>query len=420
MKDIGAHTGRAMGLFMLLMVLAGCNNQAGVPSAAGGETPEQIRQYANALKEKELYPQAIEEYERYLGAAGGEAEARANILFVIGNLYMENLSNYEEALAAYVKIATLYPNAAVAEDAKRASVTCLEKLNRSLDAQRQLNRITALDPDQAVPDGSEVVAKIGDKTITMAQVDARIQQLPEYYQNSFTDPAQKLEFLRNMIGTELLYTTAQRKGLNQSPEMRKQIEEAEKQILAQAVLKQEVEGKVTVADSDAKLYYDAHADEFTQPARAKAAHILKETEKEAEAVLLNLEKDGDFAAAARKESTDDATRDKGGEIGYVTEGQPIPGIGQAPELSKAILAANAGDVTGPVQTSRGWHIVKILEKQDAVRRSFEESKQQAAAMLRRQREEEKRQELIQSMMAAEKVVIYDDKFIPAQEAQPTP
>ncbi len=405
-------------LFIASFGLLSCNNQGSGPSASAGETPEQIRQYANALKEKELYTQAIAEYEHYLDAAGSEPEARANILFVIGNLYMENLKNYEEALAAYLKITTLYPNSQVASDAQRASVTCLEKLNRSLDAQRQLNRITALDPGQAASDGSEVVAKIGDKTITMKQLDAKIQELPEPYQKSFADPEQKLEFLKNMVVTDLLYTTAQRSGLDKNPEMRKRIEEMEKQILAQSVLKQEVQDKVEVSDADAKLYYDANPDDFTRPERAKIAHILKATEKDAQELLKKLQSGADFAETAKKESLDDTSKDKGGEIGFASKGSPVPSIGQAPEIESAVFAAKVGDVTGPFQSTRGWHIVKVLEKQPETKQSFEEAKQQAVSLLRREREEEKQNELIERMMSAEKVAVYDDKFIPARKPAP--
>lgn len=396
---------RTVAALLVVLGVAGCG-----PAPEAPVDPESLRKVAAALQQQELYAQAVAQYERYLDTPGLDDARRASVHYLIGNIHRENLKDYESALAHYTWIATLYGASPVAADAQRHAVECLEHLNRSLDARRQLSRMTALDPAQAAPDGSEVVARIGEREFTLRQLEQRIEELPDYYQQSLEAPDQKREFLRQILGAELLADAARRKGLDRAADTRRRIEGMETQILAEAMLQTEVRDAVTVTDADAQLYYDAHKDRFTTPERVDVAHILVATEPEAQALLARLETGESFEALARVVSQDEATRDQGGALGVVMRDRPVPGLGHAVAFVEAAFAAAPGRVAGPVESTRGWHLIQVRNRLPGESRPFDEVKEQAARMLRRDREAAAEKALLQRLMEGERVVIFQEKL----------
>jgi len=126
--------------------------------------PDKIRHYAAKLEAEELFPQAIDAYEEYLAVASLPDELHANILYRMGTLYLENLQDYENALAVFIKISDLYPRTKIAIEADKRKMPCYEGLRRGFDAQRKLNQLTALHPDEQTGTGP-VVAEIGDRKL---------------------------------------------------------------------------------------------------------------------------------------------------------------------------------------------------------------------------------------------------------------
>lgn len=109
---------------------------------------------------------------------------------------------------------------------------------------------------------------------------------------------------------------------------------------------------VKVKEADIKKQYDRMKTEI------KASHILVKDKKTAEKVKKELDNGGDFAKLAKEYSTDDSNKDKGGELGYFSVG----------EMDKAFEDAaykmNKGEISGPVQTNFGYHIIKVEDKRE--------------------------------------------------------
>ena len=146
-----------------------------IPESTPKVAVEPLRQLAAVLEQQELYQAAIDTYRSYLNAADIPSGARANILYKIGSIYEEKLRDYESALATFISVKELYPQAEIAKDAQRHIVTCLENLNRSSDARRQMRSLADVNAgrEDASPTGP-VVAKIGERTITMSELDREL------------------------------------------------------------------------------------------------------------------------------------------------------------------------------------------------------------------------------------------------------
>jgi len=207
----------------------------------------------------------------------------------------------------------------------------------------------------------DVVATVGDKVITLSQIDEKISRMPAHYQKMLQ--GRKAELLDDMVLEILLYDEAKKKGLEEDKEVKEILEEAHKKIVISKLIQNEIEEKATVSDKEARNYYDTHGDEFATQERMKVSHILVNSEKEAKTILTELANGASFEELA-KEKSEDTSSDKGGDIGYFTKGQVVP------EFEKAASKLEIGQISEIVKSEFGYHIIKLTDKKPAQTQDF--------------------------------------------------
>lgn len=117
---------------------------------------------------------------------------------------------------------------------------------------------------------------------------------------------------------------------------------------------------LTVTQSEVEEFFTQNKDRLGTPEQLRLSHIVVPTEDEANEVVIALESGADFAKLAARKSRDSATKDKGGDIGYVAAGA------LAPQLQEAIASLEVGATTGVIATDAGFHVMKLMEKKPAV------------------------------------------------------
>lgn len=228
-------------------------------------TGEQIRDLASSFYNNQLYDHAVEQYNNYLENYAPPASEAANINYTIGNIYFERVHDYENALAYYLKVKNLYPESEVLDEINKKIVACLERLERSADAQQALEESAMLDPSQARSRRpGEVIARIGRREITTGDLEHEISQLPPYVKSQLSDRSKKIDFLKQYIATELFYNTAKRKGLDKDKEVIEGAFQAKKNLMVQKLLEEQISQQVNVTESDIELYYKAHKDRYAE------------------------------------------------------------------------------------------------------------------------------------------------------------
>ncbi|OGS45098.1 MAG: hypothetical protein A2539_05875 [Elusimicrobia bacterium RIFOXYD2_FULL_34_15] len=216
---------------------------------------------ANDLVNKGLYKQAVSEYRRLLEYPGYSTKEKANILYIIGNVYMEKLNDYENAIASYLMVKTLLPKDDLLIEVNPKIVECFEKIGRPFEAQQEMDKATALDKSEKKP-GETITAKIGNKKISLDELYTQIRNLPPYLQDTYKSKEKQLEFLKDYIITELLFDSAKRRNYDKDPEIIKKIDQMKKGLIVQKLIEDEIKNKVSVSDDEIKLYYEAHKKEF--------------------------------------------------------------------------------------------------------------------------------------------------------------
>jgi tetratricopeptide (TPR) repeat protein len=226
---------------------------------------EQKLKIANVYYNNDLFEAAIQEYESYLTDYAPDAVKQANIYYTIGDIYYDRLHDYQQALKFYFRIKYLYPESNLQGEVGKKIVSCLERLEKSQDAQRYLDQETALKPEEVeTPRPGEVIAVIGDKKITQGDLDFELEQLPPYLQSQFNSREKKLEFLKQQIARELLYDSAKRKNYDKDKDIIEGVFRAKKELMAQKVLNEEIKKRVHIEEADIELYYKANKEKYVE------------------------------------------------------------------------------------------------------------------------------------------------------------
>jgi hypothetical protein len=110
--------------------------------------------------------------------------------------------------------------------------------------------------------------------------------------------------------------------------------------------------KVRFTAADARRFYTANTAQFTQPAGRTARHILVKTKAEADRVRARIT-DATFAAIARTASIDTGSAQQGGDLGQIQQGTLVP------EFERVAFALKDGEISQPVKTQFGWHIIQV-------------------------------------------------------------
>ncbi|HZS63764.1 MAG TPA: peptidylprolyl isomerase [Xanthobacteraceae bacterium] len=168
-------------------------------------------------------------------------------------------------------------------------------------------------------------------------------------------PDAKRDYLINFVGDMILLTqAAEAKKIDQQPAFAQQLEFARKQLLIKALLDEET--KAAVTDASLHKFYDDAVKEAKPEEEVHARHILVPTEQEAKAIRSELDKGADFAELAKQKSKDPGTAIQGGDVGYFTKDLMVP------EFSEAAFKLQKGQISAPVKTTFGWHIIKVEDR----------------------------------------------------------
>ena len=262
------------------------------------------------------------------------------------------------------------------------------------------------DADQKGP----YLAKIDKTTITQADFDREFKALPDYAQQIFTDAAGRERFLNEIVNKELLYKEAMKKGFDKSSEFNKKMEDFKKLTLVSEVFEKEIMAKSKVSDQDIRDYYDKNKDSFVMATEIKASHILVKTEEEAQKVLARLKKGEKFEAIARAVSLDTASAKNGGDVGFFKKGQMVP------EFERAAASLKVGDISIPVKTQFGYHIIKVTDKKTGAPVEFEKVRDLISQKLSGEKQKEAFEAYIAELKKTYKVELNKDALIKLDQA----
>ena len=189
------------------------------------------------------------------------------------------------------------------------------------------------------------------------------------------DDTMRHNVLRGIIGEHLIYQEAVASGIENNPRFRQELEAMRKKLLSEMYLQEKTLLKVT--DDRVRDAYEKRVAKLEGTQEIRARHILVKTETEAQNLKKRIDKGEPFARLAQKYSLDKTNAGRGGDLGYFGPHKMVPAF------TDAAFALEKGEVSAPVKTSFGWHLIRREAMRDVEIPAYEE----VEASIRRELEE---------------------------------
>jgi peptidyl-prolyl cis-trans isomerase C len=209
----------------------------------------------------------------------------------------------------------------------------------------------------------ETLAVVNGTKITRLDFDQLVQQFRP--QASAWAEHNKGRVMRDLVILELLGQEAKKLQLDQDPTVRSQITIQTNNLLARLVVQKYVTERAAVTDETIRQHYEASKHDYMEEEQITASHILVKTEQEAQEVIKELKAGKDFEELAKARSLDPSGQ-RGSSLGTFGRGRMVPAF------EAVAFALPVGEISAPVQTQFGYHVIKVTERSAAHVKPLEE------------------------------------------------
>jgi len=222
---------------------------------------------------------------------------------------------------------------------------------------------------QTEPLSDDVVARVGDWTITIDEFNDRLKALKEVMPDfDIEDTKNKKDVLQELIRQQLLVEAAEKEGIADRKQIKQAVEEFRRTLLVREMVKKLIED-IDVSDSEALDFYNKNKDKIIEPVSFHVRLIKVKSKLKANELYVNLLKGANFAQLAQENSIG-KNASKGGDLGFVKEMKDLP----FPEMAKPLLSLEEGEISDVFECPDGYCIIKLEEKKGGNPKPFEDVK----------------------------------------------
>lgn len=249
----------------------------------------------------------------------------------------------------------------------------------------------------SVAAADDLVGKMGDVELHSTELKAILDaQPPDARRQLATDPAALERLVRSELMRKAVLNEAKQKGWDKRPELQPLIERAHDQVVVSSFVGNVARpGDGYPSEDEIKQFYEENKAQLLAPAQFQLAQIFlpatdstdkakaEESRKKIGELSAKMGKAGtDFAKLAKENSAHKESADKGGELGWVSEEQMVP------EIRRAVAGMSKGEVSPPVKSAAGWHLIKLLDKKPAATRPLADIRQQLIVAMRNRKSQD--------------------------------
>ena len=199
----------------------------------------------------------------------------------------------------------------------------------------------------------KVVATINGKSITDADIAVADSEIGQDM-GTIPPDQKRMSLLEFLIDNQLFADAAEGDKLGEGPAFESRVNYLKRRALRELYFEKVI--KASVSDADAKKLYDDQVKLLKPEEEVQARHILVESEDKAKELAEKIKGGGKFEDIAKENSKDPGSKDDGGNLGYFGHGQMVP------QFEEVVFKMQKGDVSAPVQTQFGWHLIKVEDK----------------------------------------------------------
>ena len=210
-------------------------------------------------------------------------------------------------------------------------------------------------------------------------------------------PEMKERLLRGAMAEKILYGEAVKQGVDKSEKVQRELADVKNKLVVRTFL--DTKTADMISEADLKKEYDALAASTKDEKEVRARHILLATEADAKEAKKKLDAGKLFEDVAKDFSKDAGSAKNGGDLGYFTKDKMVP------EFANAAFALKKGEVSGPVKSTFGYHIIKAEDTRKVTTPAYAEMKDQLRAKL----QDKKLNDYIGGLVKSADVKVFDAK-----------
>jgi peptidyl-prolyl cis-trans isomerase C len=245
----------------------------------------------------------------------------------------------------------------------------------------------------------------------VSELQDQINRQHPYVRARYSSMERKREFLENFVRVEVLAEEARKRGYDRDPDVLRVM----KQQMINALVAKEYDSKwkpEEIPDAEVERYYQEHAAEFNQPEAVRVSQIFTTDRAKAvrAAAAAKAAPPGDaaaFRALVTAYSEDEDSKPRGGDLTFFDRNT---GMYPKPLVEAAFALKEVDDVSDPVQSPKGYHVLKLTQRRPGFSRPLSEVKAQIRMRLHNERRAKKMEELVAEMRQRLKVEVYEDKL----------
>ncbi len=211
---------------------------------------------------------------------------------------------------------------------------------------------------------TKIIAVVDGREITEKHMAHLINTIGPERMRQFQGEQGREQLVQELINQELFYSYALKNGYQDEQDYLEEVDIVKANLLKSYGIRKFL-SEVTFEKTAVQAYYNANKVQFTEPETVKASHILVGDEDKLAEVQAALESGQSFADVAKQHSTC-PSKENGGDLGFFGKGQMVP------EFENTAFSMKVGDVSEPVKTQFGYHIIKLADKKEARELSLEE------------------------------------------------
>jgi len=228
---------------------------------------------------------------------------------------------------------------------------------------------------------NKVLAIVNGSKITEKDIKRSLLRFPQETQEHYKTEEGKKQFLEQMISFELIYNYALDNGMEKDPDYIEQMQLIKKDILIQTGIKN-IMADIDITQEEIQKYYEDNSQMFKSEETASAKHILVDTLEQMQDIKLEITNGMSFEEAAKKYSKCPSAA-QGGSLGSFTRGRMVP------EFEEAAFKLQVGEISEPVKTQFGYHLIQLDEKSTEDVKSIEESRPMIIENISHEKQNEK-------------------------------
>lgn len=245
----------------------------------------------------------------------------------------------------------------------------------------------------------KVLAKVNGKEITEQELNLMLKTLGPERAKQFQNKKGREILINELINQNLYLADAIDNNLAETDEFKAQMKIAKENILKQMNINKTM-ATINISEPAVKKYYQDNKEKFKSKEKVTASHILVSSKEQCKEILEEIQTDDMKFSQAAKKYSKCPSKTKAGSLGTFGKGKMVP------EFEKAVFSMEVGEISEPVKTQFGYHLIRLDDKQESGQMSYQVAKKEITSHLQKEAQKKVYMQKVKKLKDKYEVIVF--------------